>query len=290
MSMTITPLCAALGAEVQGLDLRQPVSDDLREQLHDAWNRHLVLVFRDQRLDAGQFLAASQIFGGLDMPPGVRYGRVHIPAHPEIALMSNEEENGKPKGLLGSSELVWHADMTFDELPPRGAILYPLRLPETGGETFFSNLYLAHDTLPEALRAQAQGRHAFHDGAVNSAGKPRADGAALREGERPPGAVHPLLRVHPATGRSVVFLGRRQKSYVTEWPDERGEALLDGLWAHATQPQFVYKHAWRMGDMLIWDNLATMHRRDALDASQPRTLYRTQISGRQPVRAAAEPA
>jgi taurine dioxygenase len=281
------PIGPALGAEVLGLDAAAPLSPVALRRLQGLWHAHLVLVLRDQRLDEPALLAFSRQFGELDPPGPNPYGRSYLPDYPEINVVANVEINGIP-GNLGSSELVWHADMTYVEGPPRAGILHALEVPASGGNTYFANMYLAHERLPADLRRAIAGRVAIHDATYNSSGLMRKGCQPVQDPRQAPGARHPLIRVHPATGRKCLFLGRRRNSYILGLELAESEAILDALWAHATQADFVMSHAWRPGDLLIWDNRCTLHRRDAVDPQARRIMHRTQVREDAAVMQAAE--
>jgi taurine dioxygenase len=281
------PVGSALGAEILGLDAAAPLTAAALSRLQELWHAHLVLVLRDQRLSDAQLLAFSRQFGELDPPGPNPYGRSYLPDYLEINVVANVEINGIP-GNLGSSELVWHADMTYVERPPRAGILHALEVPATGGNTYFANLYLAYERLPADLKRTIDGRVAIHDATYNSSGLMRKGYQPVQDPRRAPGARHPLIRVHPATGRKGLFLGRRRNSYIVGIELAESEAILDALWAHATQPDFVMSHAWRPGDLLIWDNRCTLHRRDAVDPQTRRIMHRTQVREDAAVTQAAE--
>jgi alpha-ketoglutarate-dependent taurine dioxygenase len=188
-------------------------------------------------------------------------------------------ENGKPIGNLGDGEAVWHADMTYVDVPPKAAMLHSLEVPPSGGNTYFANMIAAYETLPADLRAAAEAKVAVHDASRNSAGMLRKGYKEVTDVRKTVGAHHPLVRTNPKTGRRALFLGRRPNAYVLglEVPDS--EALLDSLWAHATQPRFAMCHEWRVGDLLMWNNLSVLHRRDPFDPKSRRVMHRTQIRG-----------
>jgi taurine dioxygenase len=281
------PIEPALGAEILGLDATAPLASATLRRLHELWHAHLVLIMREQRLSDAQLLAFSRQFGDLDPPGPNPYGRRYLPDYPEINVVANVEINGIP-GNLGSGELVWHADMTYVENPPRAGILHALEVPASGGNTYFANLYLAYERLPEDLKRAIDGRAAIHDATYNSSGLMRKGYQPVQDPRQAPGARHPLIRVHPATARKGLFLGRRRNSYIVGLELAESEAILDALWAHATQPDFVMSHAWRPGDLLIWDNRCTLHRRDAVDPQTRRIMHRTQVREDAAVTQAAE--
>ena len=277
--ITVKPLAPALGAEVEGIDLRKPVAPETFRELLDAWHKHLVLRFRGQALSDPELLAFSRLFGELDPPGPNPTGKPYIPEFPEINVISNVKQNGVSIGGLGDGEAIWHCDMTYVERPPRAAALHALELPPSGGDTFWSNQYLAFETLPESLRRAIEGRVAVHDATYNSAGIMRKGYKEVTDPREAPGARHPLVVVHPETKRPALFLGRRRNSYVVGLELAESEALLDRLWAHATRPEFTFKQVWQPYDLILWDNRCTLHRRDSFDSSTRRIMHRTQIKG-----------
>ena len=274
--MKITRLGEALGAEIGGVDLTRLDERDFAA-IRAAWLEHLVLRFRDQSLSDPQLKAFSARFGELDPPGPNPYGKPFLPDHPEMNVISNIKVDGLPIGGLGDGEAIWHADMTYVEQPPMAAILHALQVPASGGDTYWANMYLAYETLPAEMKERIAGRRAVHDATYNSAGLLRKGYADVTDPRKAPGARHPLVRVHPETGRKALFLGRRRNSYVEGLELAGSESLLDELWAHATQPRFTFRQQWRIGDVILWDNRCTLHRRDAFDPSALRLLHRTQI-------------
>lgn len=274
---SITRLGDALGAEIGGVDLSSDLPEETIVAIRQAWREHLVLRFRGQSLGDAQLLAFSRRFGELDPPGPNPYGRPYLADHPEMNVISNIREGGVPIGGLGDGEAVWHADMTYVDKPPMGAMLYALEVPPSGGDTYWANLYLAYETLPGELKERIDGRRAVHDATYNSAGERRKGYAELADPRNAPGARHPLVRTHPETGRKGLYLGRRRNSYVEGLALAESEALLDRLWAHATQQRFTFRQQWRVGDLVLWDNRCTLHRRDAFDPAARRLMHRTQI-------------
>jgi len=287
-SLQIVPSDRLLGADVAGLDLAGEVTPAQIEQISRAWAAHLVLRFRGhQGLPLERLAAFSRHFGELDAAPvaSTRMGDDFRWQHPELTVISNVTANGKPVGDLGSSEAVWHSDMTYNEKPPKGSCLYAVEIPPEGGNTEFINMYEAYDTLPADLKRRAGTLRCVHDASRNSAGELRKGFVDSPDPSTTVGATHPVVREHPVTGRPCLFLGRRRNAYLAGLPVPESEALLDQLWAHATQRRFVWTQVWQLGDIIMWDNRCTMHRRDAFDASSRRLMYRTQIAG-EPVTAA----
>jgi taurine dioxygenase len=275
--MQVEKLAPALGAEVSGVDLSQPIAPQLCAQIRAAWLEHMVLRFRGQKLTDPQLLAFSRNFGELDAPGPNPLGRPFLPDHPEMNVISNIKEGGVPIGGLGDGEAIWHADMTYVERPPMAAILYAIEIPPAGGDTCWANMVLAYEALPAALKRRVEGLEAVHDATYNSAGAMRKGYNEVTDPRTAPGARHRLVRTHPQTGRRGLFLGRRRNSYIVGLELEESERLLDELWRHATQPQFTFRQQWRVGDVMVWDNRCTLHRRDAFDPRARRLLHRTQI-------------
>ena len=272
------PTGAALGAEVEGTDL-SALDAAAQHAIHRAWLAHEVVLFRDQRLDDDALVALSRRFGELDEAPVQENGQRFVEGHPEIYVVSNVIERGVPIGSLGSGEAVWHTDMSYLPLPPKASILHALEIPASGGETSFCSMTAAWETLPADLRTRVAGRRVKHDGTYNSGGYVREGVIPSDDPRTAPGALHPLVCLHPETGRRSLYLGRRRNAYVEGLALGESEELLDALWAHATRPELQWEHRWRAGDLVIWDNRCTMHRRNAFDPAARRVLHRTQIRG-----------
>ncbi len=284
-AMWVQPTGGALGADVYGVDLSQPVSDETFRKIMDAWGEHLVLRFSGQKLDDPTLMKFSARFGELDRAPVLAADRdnkdtaVTAEVIDWIAVISNLKKDGKPVGGLGSYELVWHTDMSYNPLPPRASLLYALEVPPDGGNTGFLNMYAAYETLPDKLKRAVEGKACIHDSSRNSAGELRRGFQTTHDVTKTPGAVHPLVRLHPVTKKKALFLGRRPGAYVHGLSVEESEELLNAIWAHATQERFAWYQKWRIGDLLMWDNRCVMHRRDAFDESLRRVMHRTQIVG-----------
>jgi taurine dioxygenase len=275
----ITPLAAPLGAAVSGIDVSQAVEASTRAALIDAWKKRLVLVLRGQRITDAELLEFSKNFGEIDPPGPNPYGKPFHKEFPEINVISNVIENGEPIGGLGDGEAVWHADMTYIDTPPKAAVLYALEIPPSGGNTYFADMFAAYDALSGDMKDRIEGRTAIHDASRNSAGMLRKGYTEVTDVRETLGARHPLVRVDPDSGRKALFLGRRQSSYVLDMTVDESETLLDRLWAHAGEARFAMCHEWQVGDILIWNNLSVLHRRDPFDPNARRIMHRTQIRG-----------
>ena len=288
-SIYVEPLPHALGAVVTGVDVRN-LSGAAFDVICKAWLDHLVIVVRDQQLSDDNLTAFSARFGVLDEVPGVSQGQQ--PRYSKyVSVVSNLVENGVPIGALGDDEVLWHSDTSYRECPPSASVLHALEVPATGGDTGYSNMYLALETLPAALRRRIDTLTVKNDTTYNAGGQ-------LREGFKPvtdvrscPGATHPLVRTHLETGRNALYLGRRRNAYIHGLELAESEALLDALWAHATQDFLVWKHQWRAGDVVVWDNRCVMHRRDSFNPKARRVMHRAQARDeRRPMRdRSAEP-
>jgi taurine dioxygenase len=269
---------AALGAEVRGVDLRDL---DLSQfaALKRAWHDHQVILVRGQTLSDRDLIAFSRRFGDLDWAPVQETGRRFVEGLPEIYVVSNVTVNGQPIGSLGAGEAVWHTDMSYLDVPPMASMLYALEVPPAGGNTSFCSMYAVYEALPDGLKRQIANLKIKHDGTYNSGGYLRQGVTPTDDPRTSPGAVHPLVCTHPDTGRRMLYLGRRRNAYLVGLELAESEALLDELWEFVSRPEFAWEHVWRAGDLVLWDNRCTMHRRDPFDASTRRIMHRTQIKG-----------
>jgi taurine dioxygenase len=282
----VVPMDAALGAEIRGVDLGR-LDDATFERIHAAWLDHVLLVFRGQTIDAPALVRFARRFGTpvsssnlhqRDLAERTANRLFDLP--PEVTVVTNVQADGKPVGILGDGEVVWHSDFSFKERPTAARMLFAVQLPPAGqGKTYFVNCYAAYETLPEEMKRKVAGRSIKQGNVVDTAMKVRP-GAQLDADIRSlPGPSHPIVATHPKTGRSMLYLGRRHSAYVNGLTLEESEALLDALWAHCTDPRFCYTHVWQVGDVVVWDNQATVHRRDAFDSASRRVLYAAQVEG-----------
>jgi taurine dioxygenase len=274
----VVPTGAALGAEVRGVDLRE-IDDGTFAAIHRAWLDHLVLLFRGQTLDDDDLIGFSRRFGDLDLAPIQENGRRFVEGHPEIYVVSNVIENGVAIGSLGAGEAVWHTDMSYLDDPPKASMLYAIEVPPAGGNTGFTNMYRAYEELPDALTRRIAGLRLKHDGTYNSGGYVREGIVATDDPVASPGTYHPIVCTHPETGRRCFYLGRRRNAYIEGLPLADSETLLDELWHYATRDALSWYNRWRVGDLVLWDNRCTMHRRDPFDAATRRIMHRTQMKG-----------
>jgi taurine dioxygenase len=268
----------ALGAEIRGVDLRAITDNDFA-RIYQSWLDNLVLLFRGQQLADSDLIAFSKRFGDLDWAPIQESGRRFVAGHPEIYVVSNVIENGAPIGSLGAGEATWHTDMSYLPDPPKASMLYALEVPPSGGNTYFTNMYAAYESLPAALKQRIEGLALKHDATYNSGGYVRQGVTAVDDPTMSHGIYHPLVCAHPETKRRMLYLGRRRNAYIKDFALADSESLLDELWSYATREEFAWHNEWRVGDLVMWDNRCTMHRRDPFDAGERRVMHRTQIKG-----------
>jgi len=276
--MEITSL-GPIGAAVSGVDISKPLAPDDVRRLARAWYDNLVLVFRNQPLTDHQLAGFSKCFGDLEVSPipDVLKGSAHVPDTPEIAVVSNVKVDGIPIGGLGDAEAHWHTDMSYIDSPPPGCLLHALVLPPEGGDTWFTNMYLAYEALPAHLKERIAGLELNHDCSTTSTGEPRRGFERITDVRQAPGARHPMVLTHPGSGKKALYLGRRLNAWIVGLPLEESEALLDELWQYCAKPDHVYRHEWSDRDLVMWDNRCTMHRRDAWTPGAARTLHRAQL-------------
>jgi taurine dioxygenase len=277
-SIDVIPTGAALGAEVRGVDLTS-LDDRQFAVLRRAWHQHQVILVRGQTLGDQDLVAFSRRFGDLDWAPVQETGRRFVEGLPEIYIVSNVKLNGEPIGSLGAGEAVWHTDMSYLDTPPMASTLYALEVPPSGGNTSFCSMYAIYEALPAELKRRIAGVKIKHDGTYNSGGFLRQGVTATDDPRTSPGAVHPLVCTHPDTGRQMLYLGRRRNAYLVGLELAESEALLDELWRFVERPEFKWELVWRVGDLVMWDNRCTMHRRDPFDDTTRRIMHRTQIKG-----------
>ncbi len=282
--LEVVPVTDAIGAEIRGLDLRNAFTPPARAAVHRAWLEHCVILLRDQRLSDADLIRFSRSFGELDRgPPMAR--PADRDARPEIFVVSNVVEDGRPIGFLDDRPLPWHTDMSYTEVPPKASTLHAREVPEDGsGATGFISMYGVLDSLPADLRSRIVPLRLKHDPAHALQGEVRHgfDAGEYEHIESAPGPVHPLVRTHPETGRRALYLGRhwngdKRATFVPGLSRARSDALLDELWRFVAEARHAWHHDWRVGDTIMWDNRCVMHRRGRLDPATRRVMHRTQI-------------
>jgi taurine dioxygenase len=283
--LNVLPL-GIFGAEIRGIELAgaSPAEIDL---IKDAWYRHDVLLFRKQHLTDGDLLAFSRHFGALDSPPNQGAGRKSPPNYPQIYVVSNVlDGNGEPIGALGDGEAAWHTDMSYVAQPPDASMLYSLEIPAQGGNTWFSSMKAALSRMPKRLIERIRELDIKHDGTYDSAGYVRKGLKPSNDPRTSAGTPHPIVIEHPVSGELALYLGRRRNAYVVGLELAESERLLEELWSYVETA--LYRHRWAVGDLVLWDNRTTMHRRDAFDPTARRIMHRTQIKGSAAPRRAAQ--
>ena len=289
----VAPCEAPLGAEIHGIDLKA-IDDATFKSIHNAWLDHVLLVFRGQSMTADDLVILIKRFGVPVSSSNLHQRKLeertanqlfNLP--PEVTVVTNVKENGKAVGILGDGEIVWHSDFSFKQAPTAARMLVAMEVPpqERGGSTFFLNGYAAYDSLTEAFKKRITGKTIKQGNTVDTAMKLRP-GATLADDVRyTAGPSHPIISTHPESGGNSIFLGRRHGAYVNGCTLEESEALLNELWALCTQPRFCYEHRWAKGDVVVWDNRCTVHRRDPFDPALRRVLYAAQVEGHRPYEA-----
>jgi taurine dioxygenase len=289
----VVPTAAVLGAEVRGIDLRR-LDDATFGELHRAWLEHVMLVFRGQSLAAEDLVKLVKRFGVPVTSSGLhkrelkeRAGNELFQLPPEVTVVSNVKQEGKSVGILGDGEVVWHSDFSFKERPTAARMLLAMEVPpqELGGFTYFLNCYAAYDALPADLKKRISGLTIKQADIVDTAMKVRPGMSLDMDYRSVPGPSHPIISTHPETGHNMIFLGRRHGACVNGLSPEESEALLNALWERSTQPRFWYEHRWSVGDVVVWDNRATLHRRDPFESTSRRVLYAAQVEGHKPFEA-----
>ena len=274
----------SLGAEVVGLDLSRPLSDTDFARLQQAHWKHHVLVFRDQRITPAQQVAFSRRWGLLQIHVLRQFQLV---GHPEILQVSNiRDAQGNPEGL-GDAGQMWHSDLSYKEVPSLGSLLHAQELPSEGGDTLFADQHAAYDALPAALKKQLAGLQAEHSYLLHyealrakSPWRPALTQAQIDEVQP---AVHPVVTTHPGNGRKALFVSEHFTGRIVGLPADESRDLLQQLFAHSVQPQFVYRHRWQPHDMVFWDNRSVLHLASGTPEHLRRKLYRTTVEGTMPV-------
>ena len=273
MTFTLTRLSAHTGAEIKGIDLTKPVDGATRAALNQAFIDHHVLVFRDQKMTAQQLLDAVQLFGEVFPQHNARH---KIPDCPLVHYISNQDtyEDGT-RYIPGEG---YHTDHSNDPHPPKATVLHAVTLPEHGGDTQFVNMYRAYDELPETLRRRVENLKATHVFQSRHSGRKLMKLADERKAIVPDAVTHPIVRAHTETGRKAIYINPIRIEGIVGMEEQDALKLLDELLAFATQEKFEYRHKWRNGDMVMWDNRCLLHKANGdYDMSQVRYLYRVML-------------
>jgi taurine dioxygenase len=281
MPIEVIPTKAALGAEIRGVDLAYPVDDTTFALIEEAYNSYGVIFFRGQSLAPPQQVAFTRRFGEIDF--NIFGERWSVPGSPEIVVVSNITENNRPVGVRRAGE-NWHSDMCYTARPPRGTMLYAIEVPIlhglTLGDTEFASARAAWEALPDPMRHRIDGRRAVFD----FTGRKRAFPPSQEEIDRNPPVMHPIVRTHHFTGKKCLYIMRDDCTGIEGLEADEAEALITALADHIVKPAFVYRHQWRPGDLLMWDNCTVQHRAvQDYDLPQRRLMHRTTMGGSAPV-------
>jgi taurine dioxygenase len=280
--ITVHPLSPALGAEIRGVDASKELID--AEPIRAAWREHLVLLFRDQTLSGDEQMRFARSFGAVEprhsKTPEERLEDAKYSGHVDALLVSNVRKDGKPIGSLPDGEMDFHMDTCFRETPAKGAFLYAMEIPKVGGDTMFLNLYRAYETLPEDIKRRIAGKKALN--VYLYGGVVRRGTNAVQDLSKVAHAIHPVVRTHPETGRKALYVNRLMTMRIEGMDEQESRTLLDTLFDHIEQPQFMFTHKWQVGDLLLWDNRCTLHARTDFSPNERRMLRRCSLSGDRP--------
>ncbi len=272
-------LSAHTGVEVSGIDVNQPIDAGLRAALNRAFVEHSVLVVRGQSLTPDQMLAAVRLFGEVFVQHNTRFA---LPECPLIHYISNQDRY--PDGTRYIPGEGYHTDHSNDRMPPKATVLHAVQLPDSGGDTQYVNMHAAYEGLTDAMRARIDGLRAVHVYQSRHSAR-KLMGLAENARDRVPDAVvHPLVRTHPETGRRAIYINPIRIDDIEGMQEAEAQELLTQLLAHATQPQYEYRHKWRPGDLVMWDNRCLLHKANGdYDMNQMRYLYRVMLEGDAPL-------
>lgn len=276
--VTVYKLAPAIGAEVGGVDLSEAIDDGVFAAIERAWHEHGVLLFRHQTLDDMQQVKFAERFGEL------AHTQKHFEgtSHPAIMYVTNERKDGKYIGALPDGEMFFHSDMCYLEQPCMAAMLYAIAIPPEGGNTVFASMYAAYDALSDEFKLQLTGRMAMNSyepgyGSSNVKARLETSGTPYTRSY-----AHPIIRMHPATGKKSLYVNRLMTEYIVDLPRAQSDELLKRLFDHQEQAQFQFEHRWQVGDVLIWDNRCTLHARRDFDDRHLRKLRRVTVKGEKP--------
>lgn len=275
----VLPLPGGIGAEIVGINLGLPLNTSDFARVHRAHLDHHVVVFRDQRITPRQHIDFSRRFGKLMVHVLHQF---HLAGHPEILIVSNIIEDGKPVGL-GDAGKYWHSDISYKPLPSLGSLLHAQELPAEGGDTLFADMHRAYDSLPAHLRQALDGRQAVHSylakyGQMQKEAnwRPTLSAEQLAQVKE---VVHPAVRMHPETGRKALFVSEGFTMRIEGLPADESQQILDEVFAHSIKPEHIYRHQWRDHDLVFWDNRSLIHLAGGTPTHLRRKLYRTTIEG-----------
>jgi taurine dioxygenase len=273
----IRALSPAIGIEVEGIDLARPLDDAGFARIRSAWEENCIALFRGQSLDEAEQVAFAARFGMLGRNVN-ESDPMKLGGHPAVLYVSNIRVDGKLTGILPDGEMFFHSDTCYLEKPAMASMLYAMEVPSRGGHTLYANGFRAYETLPEEIKALLAGKRALN--VYDYEGNPTHRAKTL-----PPGVkqyAHPVFRTHAPTGRKALYMNRLMTWAILDMPEARSRELLEFLFDHQEKPEFVYEHAWRPGDVILWDNRSCLHARTDFDAGERRRLRRVTVIGETP--------
>ena len=275
MGYTVAPLSEHTGAEIRDIDLREPVDEAVRVRLNRAFVDHSVLVFRDQRLTPHELLAAVSLFGEVFPQHNSRFA---LPDCPLVHYISNQDFY--PDGERYIPGDGYHTDHSNATRPPKATVLHAVRLPDRGGDTQYVNMHLAYDELPRETKLRLDGLKAIHVYQSRFSARKLMDLNSESRSRVPASVAHPIVRTHPESGRKALYINPIRTEGIVGMPEAEALSLLAELLEHATQPHHQYRHRWRAGDLVMWDNRSLLHKANGdYDMNQLRYLYRIMLQG-----------
>ncbi len=285
MTITITPLHPAIGAEIRGVDLRSEIDPETFQTIHDAWMDNLVVVFPNQPITDEEHVAFTRYFGE---PEIFHQSIIRSRAMREIFRVSNVDDDGvlmppsHPTVQQVSLAQLWHTDSSYRTMPCVGSLLHGVEISRTGGETQFINMYMVYDDLPDSLRRQVENRRARHDFSNLHRLRDLKPQTEEEKAAMPP-AWQPMVRIHPVTERRSLYISPIYNDAIEGMDDAAARQLIEDLTDFAAQPRYIYKHKWEPHDVLMWDNRCTVHAVTPHDPTERRVMHRTTIMGDQAV-------
>ena len=275
MSFTVSPLSDAIGAEIGGLDLSRPIDPSVVDALRDAFHEHLILLFRGQDLTWEQQIDFAGRFGPLGVRKRKAEDRPEGKEADHMMLITNIREDGKPIGSWPDGEMLFHHDMCYVPAPDMATLLYAIEPTREGGQTVFANMHAAYDTLADDLKTAIEGREVLQ--IYNYIPTLRVDPDDDRE--KWDHYVQPAVIVHPVTGRKALYINQLMSARIEGMPRDESDAVLAAIRDHLDRPELSYEHAWRAGDLMMWDNYCTCHARTDFPPDQTRLLRRCTVAG-----------
>jgi taurine dioxygenase len=266
------PLSRSFGVELLGIDLAADQDAATIEYVRSLWHKHKLLLFRNQKLEEVQLVRFSRHFGPLEIHLRKEYLSKE---NPEVLLVSNVKDCGKNLGILADREVGWHYDQIYLQRPAVGSLLYSVKIPPQGGDTYFADMHAAYEALPNTTKNRITGRQAIQS--YEAFNRVYSEPTSEEQKKKTPDVTHPLVRTHPYTARKALYICPGMTTRIPDLPQQESDALLAELFDWCTRPEFVYAHEWQDGDALLWDNACTMHRRDPFDGHHERLLKRTTI-------------